>query len=485
MEKKNLIFVFADQWRRDAMGFAGVDPVKTPNMDAFASESVYCTNAVSTFPLCSPHRASLLTGKHPLSVGFFTNCKTGLSMGLKESEICIGDVLKQEGYDTAYIGKWHLDEPEKNYEEVPVSGARNWDAYTPPGAKRHGFDFWYSYGAWDEHMHPHYWQDTSKMKEVEQWSPEHETDVALNWLKNRNNRNERSDKNDRNDKNEEKPFAMFLSWNPPHSPYDQVPQKYLDLYPEGSITLKENVDVTNVGYHTYETADYDQHKMEEVTRQYFAAVSGLDEQFGRLIEYVKSQGLYEDTWIVLSADHGDMMGSHGLMAKHVWYEESIGIPLVVGGAVKRSGRCHTVIGSPDFMPTLLGHLQISIPESVEGVDCSEVIRDGIEQDDKLCYLLACPGREVFLEEFKKAGKNPKDFGWRGIRTQRYTYIVEVGYQVEINKKRYLYDLKEDALQMHPLLVEDPRENPITEQLEQVLLAWLSEQKDGFLQWMQE
>ena len=74
--------------------------------------------------LCSPHRASLLTGRHPLATGVFTNCKTGLAMGLREEEYCIGEVLKENGYQTGYIGKWHLDEPEANREEAPVSGAR-------------------------------------------------------------------------------------------------------------------------------------------------------------------------------------------------------------------------------------------------------------------------------------------------------------------------------------------------------------------------
>lgn len=461
---KNLLFVFADQWRRDAMGFAKANPVKTPNMDEFAKKSVYCTDAVSTCPLCSPHRASLLTGKHPLSTGFFTNCKPGLSMRLQDSEICIGDVLKAEGYQTGYIGKWHLDEPEVNHEQNPASGARNWDAYTPPGVRRHGFDFWYSYGAWDEHLHPHYWEDSPKMHKVSQWSPEHETDVALSWLEKREN---------------DKPFALFLSWNPPHSPYDQVPQKYLDLYPKGSIELKENVDLTNVHYHTFEEAGYDREKMEEITRQYYAAVSGLDEQFGRLQDGLRKFGLDKDTIVVLSADHGDMMGSHGLMAKHVWYEESIGIPLVVGGGGIRSGICNTVIGSPDFMPTVLGLLDLPIPESVEGMDCSADILTGVEHTEKMCYLCACPGRAEFLEEFKKAGKDPMEFGWRGVRTKEYTYVVEVGYRTEPELHRYLYDLRKDKMQMFPYVLHDAKEHPIALKLETALVNWMKEQKDGF------
>ena len=156
MNKKNLLFVFADQWRGSAIGYAREDPVQTPVMDRFCEESVYCDHAFSTFPLCSPHRASLLTGRYPLSTGFFTNCKTGLSMRLQDGEIGIGQVLKEAGYQTAYIGKWHLDEPERNREENPASGALGWDAFTPPGVRRHGFDYWYSYGASDAHLQPHY-----------------------------------------------------------------------------------------------------------------------------------------------------------------------------------------------------------------------------------------------------------------------------------------------------------------------------------------
>ena len=83
-KKKNLLFVFADQWRAGAMGYAGEDPVMTPNMDMFCRESTYCDHAFSTFPVCSPHRASMMTGKYPLSLGVFTNCKNGLSMRLRD-----------------------------------------------------------------------------------------------------------------------------------------------------------------------------------------------------------------------------------------------------------------------------------------------------------------------------------------------------------------------------------------------------------------
>ena len=257
--------------------------------------------------------------------------------------------MKANGYQTAYIGKYHLDEPEVNHEACPASGARDWDAFTPPGVRRHGFDYWYSYGTYDVHLHPHYWRDTPQMIQPEQWSVEHETDVAIGWL-------ESVDRT--------KPFAAVVSWNPPHPPYDEVPQKYLDLYLD-SPRKRENVLCGDLRQHTDKSGR--EMDLDSITRQYYAAVSGMDEQFGRLLDAVKRLGLEENTVVVLSSDHGDMLGSHGLLGKHVWYEESIGIPFMVRGPGIPQGVCGSVFGSQDQLPTLLGLLGIEIPSCIEGL----------------------------------------------------------------------------------------------------------------------
>ncbi|MEG0395333.1 MAG: sulfatase [Oscillospiraceae bacterium] len=463
---KNLLFVFADQWRRAAMGCAKEDPVITPNMDAFAEESVYCNNATSSFPLCSPHRASLFTGRNLQSTGVFTNCKTGLSMRLKDSEPCIAEVLRLKGYQTGYIGKWHLDEPEQNNSETPASGASAWDAYTPPGIRRHGFEFWHSYGACDKHLTPHYWENSEKAIEINEWSPKHETDVAIDYIENRD---------------KEKPFCLFVSWNPPHSPYDTVPEEYLDLYKDKALPFRENVCLDNIHHHTFEPLNYTEAELRAVQKGYFAAVSGLDDQFGRLIKALKEMGIDKDTIVVLSADHGDMLGSHALMAKHVWYEESIGIPFVIGGAGMGHGECGTVFGSADIAPTLLDMLGADIPAAMEGKSIAEDIVNCKTDETGVAYLVACPGRDVFLESFAKAGKNPMDFGWRGVRTQRYTYIIDVGYTPEPCLSRLLYDNLNDKYQMHPLTIQSTADNAVAKELEQKLCAFLQTENDGFLQ----
>lgn len=465
MKQPNLLFVFADQWRRMAMGCAHQDAVLTPNMDAFAQQSVYCTNAISSFPLCSPHRACLFTGRWPHANGMFTNCKPGLSVRMKDSEVCIAQVLKQHGYQTGYIGKWHLDEPEINHQAEPVSGARNWDAYTPPGIRRHGFDFWHSYGACDEHLTPHYWNDTDEMIKIDKWSPEHETDVAIDYLQN-------CDKT--------KPFSLFVSWNPPHSPYNQVPDRYLDIYRDKALPLRPNVDYHNIHHHTTETANVNTpEELMQITREYFAAVSGLDDQFARLLRTLDEQGMRENTLVVLTADHGDMLGSHALMAKHVWYEESIGIPLVIGGAGIQPGVCGTTVGSADVAPTLLSMLNLPIPSQMQGVDRAQSIQSGQTQTDSFTYLYATPGGANLLAPLKQAGIDPRSVGWRGIRSVDYCYVTDAGYTAQPKLRRLLYDLKNDPYQMHPEIIDDPAQNPIAEKMEQQLKEWLLQQQDDF------
>lgn len=457
--KKNILFVLADQWRRSAVGYAGQEPVITPNIDAFAADSMVCTNGVSSCPLCSPARASLLTGKHPLATGVFTNCKTGTSIRLQDDEVCISDVLKEQGYQTGYIGKWHLDEPEANHMKDPPSGARNWDAYTPPGPRRHGFDFWYAYNACDEHATPHYWRDSDQMINQDVWSPIHETDIALQFLDSRN---------------QNLPFALFLSWNPPHSPYDTAPQQYKKLYENLDLPRKQNVQLGAVHHHTFEEYELDEDAFRSLQSGYYAAITGLDDQFGRLVEYLKRNNIFSNTLVVLTADHGDMLASHQLIGKHVWYEESIGVPLLFGGMGLPSGKTDTVIGSPDIAPTILELLNLPIPATMQGVSCSSSIKQGMTDDGKVCFLAACPGREVFLKQFDAASLDPKAYGWRAVRTTDACYVVEVGYTTTPCLHRYFYDLHTDPEQLQPttLSVHHP--------LESDLIKWLKDTNDPFI-----
>lgn len=456
--KPNLIYVFADQWRAEAMGWMQADQVQTPNIDQFAGESMCFTNAYSTYPLCSPHRASLLTGKYPFSCGVWTNCKVGLEekVMLQPQEICISDVLKGEGYHTGYIGKWHLDAPEQNFIKEPLSGACDWDAYTPPGERRHGFDHWLSYGTFDVHMEPHYWHNTPDWVKPGTWSVEFESDQALDYIHNHANKNE--------------PFALFVSFNPPHPPWDQVPDRYYESKKNLEIVWRDNVPKE------MRTED-----MTITARQYFAAVEGIDDQFGRILTCLTEHGLDENTVVVLSADHGEMMGSQGLIGKNVWYQEALHIPLIIRQKGKiLPGVSEAVFASPDHMPTLLELLGAPIPETVQGYSHVKGMYGDDEAEPEDMFLCGYPCGADCINEFTRRGLTHKAYGWRGIKTKRYTYVMDNTYSPDGVQTQYLYDHSTDPLEQAPMILTGDTEVSLIREFQSRLKHYLDIQGDPFL-----
>ncbi len=469
MKKPNLIYIFADQWRRHALGFMNEDPVLTPRMDAFASESLVFDQALSACPLCSPHRASMMTGKYPFSTGVWTNCKTGLPspVYLKPDDDSFGNSLKREGYSTAYLGKWHLDNPELNNSDHPLSGASGWDAYTPPGEKRQGFDFWHSYGAMDNHADPHYWEDSHRKIRPGKWSVEHETDTALRFLEEQNQA--------------WNPFALFISYNPPHTPFDQVPSCYRDLYRNTSFKPRDNVRTGRVKDHTGPWENLSDAEHREDCLNYFAAVSGIDHNVGRLLDYLEEAGLKDNTIVVLSADHGEMLGSHSLLHKHVWFEESVGIPFIIRWPGKiQPDRTGALLNSPDHLPSILALMGIRPGDSVQGFDYSDhMLGRECGALPEQAFLAAYPGRADAVRAFEQKGLNNLSYGWRALRTHSHCYVVHRGYAPGEKTVRYLYNLMEDPLQTAPLMPESPGDSSVAAALEARLKDWLDSINDPF------
>lgn len=428
------MFIFADQYRRASLGFLNEDPVNTPNIDKLAETGVFFSRAVSNHPLCSPYRAMLMSGKYPLSSGVVENCNsanTAYGNFLKKEEICFSDVLVQNGYSAGYVGKWHLDGPPP----TAPGEKKVWDSWCPP-EDRHGFSFWYSYGTHNRHNNPYYWDTDGGIEDtifVRQWSPEHEAEVIMKYLDNPEKQREK-----------DKPFALFWSINPPHTPFNQVPERYREKY-EGmdyrDVLNRPNVEFTD--NHTWKKGDSGVDARLNQAPDYFACVDGVDDQIGRVIEHLKESGLYENTIIVFTADHGEMLGSQGLMHKNVWFREAMDIPLIVHYPKSISAKTDDLMLSvPDYMPTMLGLMGLGdeVPEGVEGKDYSNVFFEKpVERPTKQLYF----------------GTKPMniDTGARGFRSDDYTFAVVKDDKGE--KFYYLFNDKEDPYQMKNLWGENP------------------------------
>lgn len=454
----NLLFVFADQMRRHAMGFLNQDPVVTPTLDRLAADGVVLDHAVSTVPICSPFRGMLLTGRWPFSTEVLFNCYARpdgweltdreRSCFLKRSERCFSEVLNDAGYSTGYIGKYHLTTPRKPYLDPTDYNGYIWDGYPPP-EDRHGFHFWYGYGCNGNHLNPHYYTgDLPKDQpiQVNRWSPEHEADIAIDYITDTTGKYRDPDK----------PFALFLSHNPPHNPYNAVPDKYLEPYrdiPLERLLSRPNVDLSRDDRATAQAA--------RSARGYFAMVTGLDDQLGRILACLKQQGIEDDTIVVFTADHGDMMGSHQRMAKSVWYEESIGIPFIVRCPRRlKPRRDDLLLSVPDYMPTLLGlmGLSASIPDSVEGADYSQAL---------LGESSARPDAAPYMRIHNRDDRT----GARGLRTHTHTFVVQ---RTDQGEHTLLYDNVKDPYQLRNVAGDNPS---LIDHFTSQLHAWLERMGD--------
>ncbi|MBN2316045.1 MAG: sulfatase-like hydrolase/transferase [Sedimentisphaerales bacterium] len=448
--RPNLVFMFPDQFRRQAIGFMKQDPVITPRLDAFCEQSLVLTDAVSSYPICSPFRAQLFTGKYPISNGVTTNCNSAHDVMLKKEQRCLTDILHDNGYCLGYLGKWHLDKPHEPFvgrrrgRPGKPGGGIVWDEFVPP-ERRHGIEFWHAYNCRDQHLNPRYWTTNAKRTEpilFDEWSTKHEADVAIEYIRNPQGKY----------RDPKKPFALFIAPNPPHTPFDQVPKKYVEMY-EGTsyrdLLNRPNVDIDN---------PHPQAKQH--VKNYFAAVTGTDEQFGRILDVLKEQGLEENTIVVFTADHGEMMGSQNLMHKGFPYEESIGIPFIIRWPGKIPLRRDDLLLTPtDMMPSLLGlmGLKDSLPHDVEGIDYSSIMLGQPGTRPASALYLTCWGTHG---------------GARGLRTHRYTFSMTP--QKDGKKKVLLFDNQQDPYQLNNLAESKPK---VVQELTDELARWLRKTSD--------
>lgn len=453
-EKPNLLIIINDQWRGEAMGYEGREPVKTPNLDAFAKTSFVAKQMVANYPLCSPSRAMLFSGKYPLKNHVYSNVNsksTPYEIQLPTDITCISDVLKASGYFNGYIGKWHLDSPHEPYVNTSNNDKETaWNEWTPP-SRRHGYDYWYSYGTYDIHNKPMYW-DTNDSRDsfhyVNEWGPQHEADKAISFLKNQGNV-----------RPTDKPFSLVVSMNPPHSVYKYIPKKYYDLYKDVPLeSLIKDPDIP--------AADTEMGKLyRDNIKYYYANITGADEQIGRILGYLKQSGLQKNTIIIFMADHGNSLGKHEEVSKNHFHEESVRIPFIMhwDGKILARYDDKMLMSEPDIFPTLINMMGVKTPPltDIDGKDFSKYITTGKGDYPKLQYIMG------------SVAASRSNSGFRGVRTAQYKLVYDLAGKT-LNK--YLFDIQKDPFELNNLYQSNPKEVEI---LKKDLKSWLKKTNDKF------
>ena len=415
----NLIYVFADQLRRDAISCNGGPKGLTPNLDALYRQSLDLNNAVSGHPVCAPYRASLMTGKYTTSTGMVIN-----EIRLNPEHRCFAHVLNDGGYENAYIGKWHLYAAEWGNHYDPKN------SYTPKGPDRLGFDGYFAaFGFHHEYYgDPAYYHlDSPEKIHHKGYEPDCQTDMAIDQL----TRLSRCGK----------PFSLFLSLGTPHDPWvpSNVPPECLERVKDIPISLPPNYLPDNDPYADNWARFFGNERDELIDwmRCYYAMVANLDDNIGRLTKAIHDLKLDENSILVFTSDHGELFGAHGRRAKNIFYEEAVRVPFIMRwkGVIGEHEQRDICLNTVDIMPTLLSLMGLRIPDTVEGADLSQYIRRSNITADNGALMMCCGPTATYGDGNE----------WRAYRTKRYTYAIFKKDGAEL-----LFDHINDPYQMHDL-----------------------------------
>ena len=327
--RSNVVVIFADQMHRFAMGCMDNSDVETPVLDRMARKGTLFRNAISSTPVCSPFRVNMLSGRYGLESGAREN-------GCVLPPWCdsLVDDFNSAGYDTSFVGKWH------------VGGNGNGPV---PEKVRMGFQQFIGYQCYNG-----FYKDVCFYDEegTERRFKKHRTDVTMDLAL------------ERLEMLGERPFFMVVGFQAPHYP-EQPSPRFDHMYRGRSVTPRPNYDGGDPYIPTYSPRsrrpfelcpDFRRYgnDIHEYLRLYYGMVSQIDYNVGRLLEALESRGLDEDTIVVFTADHGDLAGSHDLHGKRVSYQESVGVPLIMQGPQVPAGMViDTPIDSCSFVPTCM------------------------------------------------------------------------------------------------------------------------------------
>ncbi len=346
----NIVFVLADQLGARWLPMYGHPVVSTPHLDSFAGQSTVFERAITTSPVCTPYRGCLLSGRYPSQTGVLEN-----GQAFPSDLTSVADHLNHNGYETHYIGKWHL------------SGAPQENRWVAPH-QRAGFQ---NFIGWESHHVNHYagkiWADDP---DAATEMPGHETDaltdIAIRQLEQAAQSNS--------------PFFLMLSYQSPHPPCSP-PMEYLEPYETRDLLLEPNTDRSAWFKHDAWNADYAVARFRQL---YFGEISQLDAVFGRLLTALDRLGLCENTVVVFTSDHGEMAGAHGKFGKGVMQEEALHIPLIFRVPDQLTGqRTRFPAATIDLMPTLLDYADCQVGANAEGFSLRPKIEGEHDSADRI------------------------------------------------------------------------------------------------------
>jgi arylsulfatase A-like enzyme len=359
-----------------------------------------------------------MTGLYAHHHGLITNF-----IDLRTDFTCIAHDFRRAGYKTGYVGKWHLYFPD------------NQDAkFVPPGKARLGFDdYWASRNDGHNYYQWEYFHDAPEAIRGSQYQPFQQVDLATQFI----------------EKHPEDPWCLFLSWGPPHNPY-QPPQEF-DHYQD--MPLRENI-----------LPGASQEWATKSLPQYYGLIESLDVALGKLLKKLDDLGQRENTIVIYTSDHGDMLASHGFTGKLMPFDESILVPFLIRwpNHIPQNQVSDMLLGTPDLYPTLCGLAGVPVTAKVDGKDLSQGFLNpqGFQGPDQAYIAMAYCDNPIGWP------------GWRGIRTKQYTYV-------ELHQKPWLlYDSEKDPLQKSNL-VADSKFSDLQKTLAARLLKTMREVRDSW------
>lgn len=386
--KPNLLVIHTDQQSTWTLSSYGGKLVDTPNIDYIGKEGVILNNFFTNSARCTPSRACLLTGKYPHSTGVYDN-----NMVFREDEVTIANVLEQNGYDTGYIGKWHLDG-----DAIP-----GWvDPDRSKGFKDNLYMF--NRGHWKKVTENEKGKRPVLSKEVGD-----ENTYTTDWLTTKSI--------EFMNRTREKPFFLMLSIPDPHSPLE-VRAPFDTMYNPDDMPVPESffeenrpswVEDTPNGTHGLKDCRKKGITAEEIKRRialYCGDVKCIDYNVGRILKYLDKKGILDDTIIIYTSDHGDYMGEHALTSKNSLYEPAYRVPFLIRWPRKipKGNVIKNVFSTVDFQSTVLGLMGIETTGREQGRDGSKILQgQNMEwKDESYLYHTSWERAGIFTKDYELA-----------------------------------------------------------------------------------